>query len=112
MTNYEDGPLYVRWAAGRPDPTGNAPDLGPIALVRLYEGLWTDVNDGVSWIDSTQIAARNYGMRAGFAGLPIDDNVHYVKLGPFGYLVHGTELVFREELTDDEVADLEMRGVL
>lgn len=54
---------------------------------------WKTVGDGTSWMDSAgNIACVQYAVRAGTAGLPLDDEVVYGKIGPLGYLVHVTEL--------------------
>ena len=37
-------------------------------------------------------ACLKYALRAGADGLPVDDEVLYVKSGGFGYLVHASEL--------------------
>jgi hypothetical protein len=56
------------------------------------EGFWKDIT-GRSWMVSDgNPAAMHYGMRAGFTGLPIDDNVLYGKIGSLGHLVHVSEL--------------------
>lgn len=56
------------------------------------EGLWTELT-GKSWMDSDgNFAAMHYAFRAGQAGLPIDDNVYYGKIGALGHLVHISEI--------------------
>lgn len=71
------------------DPIQN--QVVPGAEYRV-EGYWKDVA-GKSWMDSEgNPAALNYAMRAGMTGLPIDDNVLYGKIGPFGHLVHVSEI--------------------
>lgn len=50
---------------------------------------------GVSWMDAVgNPAAIQFGMRSGFAGLPIDNEVVYGKVGPLGlgHIVHVSEL--------------------
>lgn len=54
---------------------------------------WWDRLTGGSWQTATgNPAALQYAMRSGFNGLPIDDEVVYGKIGPFGHLVHVSEL--------------------
>jgi len=80
--------LQVRWIG---DPPPSAP-VDPVSPVDYTEGLW-DKLTGTSWMYSDgNPACLIYAMRSGFAGLPTDDNVHYVKIGGLGYLVHETEL--------------------
>jgi hypothetical protein len=58
----------------------------------VVEGLWKDIF-GKSWMFANgNPAAMTYGMRAGFMGLPTDDNVYYGKIGMLGELVHESEL--------------------
>ncbi|MDJ0403997.1 hypothetical protein QNA23_10935 [Rhodococcus erythropolis] len=62
---------------------------------------WWDTIAGGSWMTADgNYAAMNYGMRAGFAGLPIDNEVVYGKFGTFGHLVHVSELPTPTEDTD------------
>lgn len=37
-------------------------------------------------------ACMKYAMRSAFSGLPTDNNVIYGKVGPFGHLVHESEI--------------------
>lgn len=70
------------------------PVQGAVVPGNVYriEGYW-DVITGGSWMDAHgNPAALQYAMRAGFASLPIDNNVVYGKIGPFGHLVHVSEL--------------------
>ena len=61
------------------------------ALYRI-EDYWINVSGG-SWMDAQgNPACLMYAMRAGFSGLPIDDNVVYGKIGGLGHLVHVNEL--------------------
>ena len=54
---------------------------------------WWDRVGGGSWMDATgNPAALVYAMRSGFAGLPVDNNVVYGKVGAFGHIVHVSEL--------------------
>lgn len=80
----------VVWAKETPAPS--APQELEIEIA-YTEGLWKDLT-GESWMTTDgNPACLIYGMRAGKAGLPMDDNVHYVHIGMFGHLVHETELV-------------------
>jgi len=55
---------------------------------------WWDRLTGKSWMVSDgNPAAMMYGIRSGFAGLPVDNEVVYGKVGPFGHLVHVSEIV-------------------
>lgn len=48
---------------------------------------------GDSWMNATgNPAAMNYGMRSGFAGLPLDDDVLYGEANGLGVLVHVSEI--------------------
>lgn len=59
---------------------------------------WFDNVTGSSWMDADgNIAAMMYALRAGFGGIPLDDDVLYGKTAGFGYLVHGNEIVYPEE---------------
>lgn len=61
-------------------------------LIRI-EGAWEEVS-GKSWMFSDgNPAAMAYAMRAGFTGLPVDDNVYYGhdEVG-LGHLIHETEI--------------------
>ena len=54
---------------------------------------WCENVLGCSWMNATgNPAAMKYGMRSGFANLPTDNEVVYGKAGPYGYLVHVSEL--------------------
>lgn len=55
---------------------------------------WWDTLTGGSWMFAKgNPAATIYGIRSGVAGLPIDNEVVYGKIGPFGYLVHTSEIM-------------------
>lgn len=57
------------------------------------EDYWDRVSGGKSWMDmGGNPACIIYGVRAGQEGLPIDDEVVYGKIGPFGHLIHVSEL--------------------
>jgi hypothetical protein len=54
---------------------------------------WWDRVYGKSWSKSDgNPAALVYCFRAGFLGLPLDDEVLYGKIGPFGHLIHISEI--------------------
>lgn len=56
------------------------------------EEYW-DKLTGKSWMHSDgNPAAMKYAIRAGFTGLPVDDEVVYGKIGSLGHLVHVSEL--------------------
>lgn len=56
------------------------------------EDYWDKVT-GKSWMNSDgNPAAMQYAMRSAIAGLPLDDEVVYGKIGAFGHLVHVSEL--------------------
>jgi len=56
------------------------------------EDWWINVA-GMPWGEADgNPAAMQYGMRAGFAGLPWDDEVLYGKIDGFGFLVHISEI--------------------
>ena len=75
---------------GVQDPTQGKVVAGARFLV---EDWWDRVN-GRSWTDCAgNIAAFNYGIRILTLGnIALDDEVVYGKIGPFGHLVHQTEL--------------------
>lgn len=78
----------VRIKAGLTHP--EVPDYGG-AEFRLED--WNDRVFGKSWMDmSGHPASLNYAMRAGLQRLPEDNEVVYGKIGPFGHLVHVSEL--------------------
>lgn len=54
---------------------------------------WWDRLAGRSWMfcDGNP-AALEYGSRAGAESLPIDDDVVYGKIGPFGKLMHVSQI--------------------
>jgi hypothetical protein len=57
------------------------------------EDYWQNVA-GKSWMDCQgNPACLVYAMRSAFGALPMDNNVVYGKVGPFGHLVHVSELV-------------------
>ncbi len=59
----------------------------------VVEDWWENVS-GKSWMHCNgNPACMKYGMRAGFAGLPTDNEVVYGKVGPFGHLIHVSEIV-------------------
>ena len=58
----------------------------------VVEDYWENIA-GRSWMfcDGNP-ACMKYAMRSAFAGLPIDNNVVYGKVGGFGHIVHVSEL--------------------
>jgi hypothetical protein len=63
----------------------------PEPVLRLED--WWDRVGGGSWMDATgNPACLVYAMRGGVSGLPIDNDVVYGKVGPFGHLIHVSEL--------------------
>ncbi len=66
------------------------PDIGTGEYV--IEDWWDRVTGG-SWMHAQgNPAALKYAIRSVFASLPTDDEVVYGKFGPFGHLVHVSEL--------------------
>lgn len=58
----------------------------------VVEDYWDRVTgDSWMWAEGNP-AALNYAMRVYQAGLPLDDEVLYGKVGAFGYLVHVSEV--------------------
>ncbi len=56
------------------------------------EDWWENVS-GKSWmVCDGNPACLKYAMRNAFAGIPMDNEVVYGKVGPFGHLVHISEL--------------------
>jgi len=56
------------------------------------EDWWINVM-GKSWQRCDgNIACMKYAMRNGLGGLPLDDEVVYGKVGPYGLLIHVSEL--------------------
>lgn len=54
---------------------------------------WQDRVMKKSWMEmSGNPAAIKYALRAGFAGIPADDEAVYGHVGPFGHIVHVSEL--------------------
>ena len=54
---------------------------------------WWDRVGGKSWMwCEGNAACLNYGVRSGFGGLPLDDEVLYGKIGSLGHLIHISEL--------------------
>jgi hypothetical protein len=64
----------------------------PGAEYRLED--WWDVVTGGSWMDAEgNPAALKYAMRSGFShSIPLDNEVVYGKIGPFGHLIHVSEI--------------------
>jgi hypothetical protein len=80
----------LRLRAGVSDPIRGMVTAG--AEFRLDD--WWDRLNGRSWTDCAgNIAAFQYGIRILTLGnIPLDDEVVYGKIGPFGHLVHNSEL--------------------
>ena len=58
------------------------------------EDWWTNVA-GQSWMwCQGNPACLKYAIRGAMSGLPTDNEVVYGKVGPFGHLVHESELVY------------------
>lgn len=56
------------------------------------EGYWDDITGG-SWMNANgNPACMNYAIRSVGASLPLDNEVLYGKIGPFGFLVHVSEV--------------------
>jgi hypothetical protein len=55
------------------------------------EDWWINVAGGSWMFADGNPAAMRYGIRAGLAGLPVDDEVLYGKVNGLGYLVHVSE---------------------
>ncbi len=54
---------------------------------------WWENIAGKSWMDCVgNPACLKYAIRSGFAGLPIDNEVIYGKVGALGHLIHASEL--------------------
>ena len=74
--------------------TNDAPDANYNLDGAEYriEDYWQNVA-GMSWmVAQGNPACLIYAMRAGFNGLPIDNEVVYGKVGGLGHLVHTSEL--------------------
>jgi len=54
---------------------------------------WWDRGGQESWMfcDGNP-ACLNYALRAGLKHIPLDDEVVYGKIGPYGHLIHESEL--------------------
>lgn len=64
----------------------------PAGTEYLVEGYWDEVT-GKSWrVSSENPAALNYLARVSRQHLPIDNDVLYGKIGPYGFLVHISEV--------------------
>lgn len=86
--------VLVRFKGGHPQIPGSAD-----AAVEARVEDWWDFMTGKSWgLSDGNPAATIYAIRAGFNGLPWDDEVVYVKHAPsgdgfeFGHLVHVSEI--------------------
>lgn len=68
------------------------PPSGVLATEYRIEDWWDKLTGG-SWMSAEgNPAALIYAARAGAAGLPVDNEVVYGKIGSAGYLVHVSEL--------------------
>lgn len=59
------------------------------------EDLWQNIPgyDGKSWMFCDgNMACIEYALRSGKEGLPMDNNVYYGKIGPFGKLIHANQI--------------------
>lgn len=55
---------------------------------------WFDRLLGKSWTQANgNAAAMNYAVESAMAGLPLDDEVVYGKIGPFGHAKHDSQIV-------------------
>ena len=64
------------------------------------EDYWDRVG-GKSWMYMNgNPACLNYAVRSAIAGLPLDDEVLYGKIGMFGHLIHISELKESSNATD------------
>ena len=62
----------------------------------IVEDWWENVS-GQSWmLTNSNPAALEYAFRAGMSGIPCDNEVLYGKVGPFGFLMHVSELELPE----------------
>lgn len=71
------------------------PFNGPIEAGTQYavEGYWDEITGGSWMFAEGNHAALNYAARVAGQGLPLDNDVLYGKIGPFGFLVHVSEVV-------------------
>ena len=56
------------------------------------EDYWDKLTGGSWMFAEGNPAALQYAFRSGVCGLPVDDEVVYGKIGPYGHLVHVSEL--------------------
>lgn len=67
------------------------------------EDYWQNVSGG-SWMDAVgNPAALIYAGRVALSGFPLDNEVLYGKIGPFGHLMHVSEL---GDVIEDEPHDV------
>jgi hypothetical protein len=85
--------------AGKRQPSEHAgttvkirPSAGQLGGLEYRVEDWWINAAGESWTVSQTPAAYNYALRSSAAGLPIDDDVLYGKVGGFGLLVHISEI--------------------
>ena len=68
------------------------PGIHSLQVVAQLEDYWDRVSN-MSWKDGVgNPAAIQYSFRAGAAGLPLDDDVVYVKINGLGHIVHTSEI--------------------
>lgn len=56
------------------------------------EDYWQNVSGGTWMTAEGNPACIKYAIRSALAGLPVDNEVVYGKVGPFGHLIHVSEL--------------------
>lgn len=73
------------------------PQLGDSMIHTAIVEDWWDRLTGNTWYQSYNQgnpAAMVYGIRTMFAeDIPLGDDVLYVKIGPFGHIIHDTEIL-------------------
>lgn len=61
--------------------------------IYTLEGKWNELMDGKSWMDNLgNPACLQYHLRVSRDNLPIDNNVYYGHIEPFGHLIHESEI--------------------
>lgn len=79
--------------AGQTVKIKDVPSAGELAGQEYRVEDWWDRASGQSWMWSKgNPACIVYALRSGLNGLPTDDEVLYGKVGPFGHLVHVSEI--------------------
>lgn len=78
--------VRIRFAGeGRPQVAGREHDF-------VIEDWWDHLTGGSWMFANGNPAATVYAIRAGLAGLRVDDDVVYGHIGNFGHLVHSSEI--------------------